>query len=298
MDKRMDNGNIPRGPGGGGAVRVYDFAMRANTLPQDQWATGLRKISEQATVVHAEPVAQFFIDYGRNAAPEDALRCVERCVPPFAVSMVEFRGRFEMEIGAVVWREIVDDGWKVSCCAWASDLQRSIALLPAFADVHVSPDGTPDWSRSGVVVDPIRVADEDLRRATSANLCEAFATALLTFRFMHARGVEVRDAAPPRADRRRAEKEGTPAPVTYKTLDIGVPTRALKTEGDVAANGIARAMHLCRGHFADYTKGAGLFGRHKVEVFVPEHVKGRRQKGVVVKDYAVGSERVNAGGIQ
>jgi hypothetical protein len=270
-------------------MRVYDFAMRADVPPNDEWTASFQRDSKDAVVVDAESVAQW-VHAQRETIPagNDVLRLVERCVPPFPTTMVEFRTGFVMHMGVVVFREITDSGWKVGATAWASDLNKQIATVPAVWSVEVDPNGTPDWDRCNVIVDP-RIAEERRKDARDF-MAEAFLVALIAFRFMHARGVELRETQPPRHERRRAEKEGKPAPVTFKTLEIGGITRTLSKEGNVEVNGIRKAMHLCRGHFADYTKGAGLFGKHKVEVFVPEHVKGRRERGVIVKDYCIGAE--------
>lgn len=46
-------------------------------------------------------------------------------------------------------------------------------------------------------------------------------------------------------------------------------------------------FHKVRGHYADYTKGAGLFGRYKVRIWVEEHSRGNIEAGEVVADYTV-----------
>ncbi len=46
-------------------------------------------------------------------------------------------------------------------------------------------------------------------------------------------------------------------------------------------------FHRVRGHYADYTKGAGLFGKYKVRIWVEEHGRGNREMGEVVGSYTV-----------
>lgn len=46
-------------------------------------------------------------------------------------------------------------------------------------------------------------------------------------------------------------------------------------------------FHRVRGHYADYTKGAGLFGRYKIRLWVEEHARGNRELGEVVGSYTV-----------
>lgn len=52
------------------------------------------------------------------------------------------------------------------------------------------------------------------------------------------------------------------------------------------------AMHTCRGHFADYRKGKGLFGKLKGLYWINSHVRGSEEHGVVEKDYAVAAPKV------
>ena len=45
--------------------------------------------------------------------------------------------------------------------------------------------------------------------------------------------------------------------------------------------------HVCRGHFAEYGPQFGkglLFGKHAGRFFVPPHLKGKKEYGVVEKD--------------
>lgn len=49
-------------------------------------------------------------------------------------------------------------------------------------------------------------------------------------------------------------------------------------------------FHLCRGHFATYTAEHPRFGRLKDGVgrfWIPPHVKGKKENGEVIKDYAI-----------
>lgn len=280
-------------------MRVYDYAVRATISPRRSCSFEVHRATKGAVVIDAQPVWDWFLEHRfASTAQEDhssPLQVVQRCIPPFASALVEYRGR-ESEarhVGVLVTREETESGYKICAGVWWTNLRDFAYPLPGIATVPVSADGVPDWQKYGVAY------DEDLesehQESCAVMLAEGLATALLAFRFMNARGVEIRDVPPQRHERRRAEKAGMPTPVTYKTLEIGIMRRTLESEGQVATNGIAKAMHLCRGHFADYTKGKGLFGKHKVEVFVPEHVKGRPQKGVVVKDYSISSERLEHG---
>lgn len=93
-----------------------------------------------------------------------------------------------------------------------------------------------------------------------------------------------------RATRRRHEREFGVGPVTYKVLEIGPGTAAPQHSKAQTAEEHAKAMHLCRGHWAHYGPEFGtglLFGRVSGQFWIPQHVKGNAAKGIVVKDYKV-----------
>lgn len=91
---------------------------------------------------------------------------------------------------------------------------------------------------------------------------------------------------PPALSKRHAERHGRPL-CRYYTLDIEPMRKVLKTEGRMDEVGLARALHLCRGHFKDYREGGGLFGRNKGLYWWDANVRGTIKAGVVAKDYAI-----------
>lgn len=76
--------------------------------------------------------------------------------------------------------------------------------------------------------------------------------------------------------------------LVYRRLAIDPMREVLRTEGQSAEVGLKRALHICRGHFAVYPNG--LFNRtpgQPQQVFIPQHVRGKAENGMVLKDYAV-----------
>ena len=73
----------------------------------------------------------------------------------------------------------------------------------------------------------------------------------------------------------------------FKTLDIRPMRKVLEDEGQAATVGLQRALHICRGHFATYSPDKPLFGKHAGTFWVPAHVRGNAERGVVAKDYRV-----------
>jgi len=56
----------------------------------------------------------------------------------------------------------------------------------------------------------------------------------------------------------------------------------------------APSYQLVRGHFATYTQERPLFGRYAGTVFIPAHVRGTPEAGIVIKDYALAETAATA----
>lgn len=110
---------------------------------------------------------------------------------------------------------------------------------------------------------------------------------LLGLSFLHCKNVQrVRVEGSVKLNKARLRRGKKPL-ATYYTLEIDPMKKVLREEGQIATQGLKRALHITRGHFADYTAGKGLFGKVHGTFWVPQHVKGSASHGIVEKDYAV-----------
>ena len=76
--------------------------------------------------------------------------------------------------------------------------------------------------------------------------------------------------------------------LSYHTIQIEPVKQVLRTEGGIATNGLKKALHICRGHFATYRDN--FMGRKlesPVTMWRPSHVRGSLEQGVVVSDYKI-----------
>lgn len=105
----------------------------------------------------------------------------------------------------------------------------------------------------------------------------------LAIGFMHCKNVKRREAAIPRAERRRAERAGAP---TVKFYELAITPMSESSGGDGTGDGAGVSLHICRGHFATYDEKP-LFGKYRGTFWVPAHVRGRADVGIVHKTYAV-----------
>jgi hypothetical protein len=114
----------------------------------------------------------------------------------------------------------------------------------------------------------------------------AVAVSFTTVSFMHCKNVVQRVVAPPpKLSKRHKERHGRPL-FSYRVLEIEPMKQVLRTEGRSEEVGLAKALHICRGHFKDYRE-RGLFGRNKGLYWWDQHVRGSIEAGIAAKDYSV-----------
>lgn len=118
------------------------------------------------------------------------------------------------------------------------------------------------------------------------HLSELASIVLFTFAFMSIKNVVRREhTAPPKLQARRVKKGKRPL-VKYHTLEIEVPgKRYADGKQSGSAPGRSTPLHLVRGHIADYRNGRGLFGKHRGIFYVPAHMRGDADHGVIEKRY-------------
>lgn len=109
--------------------------------------------------------------------------------------------------------------------------------------------------------------------------------ALMSFQFANCRNVNRIEVLPTRQQRRLAERKGEPVLSHYVlAIDANIQRKA-HPKGESIPQG--KRLHIARGHFATYTEAAPLFGKLVGRFWVPAHVRGRADAGMVSKDYRV-----------
>lgn len=120
-------------------------------------------------------------------------------------------------------------------------------------------------------------------------LYEALNPFVMCLSLINTKNIEVIDNIPPiKLSTTHEKKYGSPL-LKYKTIKISESTLKhyqLDTS-KVPPNSHSYPLHLVRGHFADYRDGKGLFGKYKDVFWIPDHVRGNAENGIVIKDYEV-----------
>lgn len=130
---------------------------------------------------------------------------------------------------------------------------------------------------------------KDVDRAQ--NLGETMRTTIfplmLAMSFMNCKNTVVEPHEPDHKLNRERTRHGLKPFLRYHTINIEPMRKVLRTEGGIEANGLKKALHICRGHFARYSEDKPLFGHTSGLVWRPAHTRGSVSQGVVVSDYKV-----------
>lgn len=86
---------------------------------------------------------------------------------------------------------------------------------------------------------------------------------------------------------RGPQRVGGEARLKYSTIVLPDSRSSRRGVGHSDTPTLARALHICRGHFATYSPDRPLFGRITGTVWKPAHVRGDAGRGTVEKDYIV-----------
>ncbi len=116
------------------------------------------------------------------------------------------------------------------------------------------------------------------------SLCD-YVLCVLQFLSCKNASLELRDNDPKEVQRALKRHGGNADNYRYHVLTVRPAGSKAGTPGEEMG---IMPRHVCRGHFAEYgpefNKGL-LFGKYSGRFFIPPHMKGKRENGVVEKDY-------------
>lgn len=164
---------------------------------------------------------------------------------------------------------------------------RGGGIMPAFAHIAHRDGRVSDCTYTTLLGDDGDLTD-DMRENMREVLSKIAWTVCVAHQVLNCRNVQLVERTLSRAARRRQQKAAADGPVrTWHVIDIKPFQRVV--EKDAAQHGtdggIGRALHRCRAHFADYSQGRGLFGKHKGVFLISEHWRGDSSLGVIRSDY-------------
>lgn len=243
----------------------------------------------------APPFDNFFVDC---RAPQQIISKVEGIVPidefPFAGWGLWFLATPDDSFGAK---------WKIGCQLYLEPKHhKPIGPILAWV-IRIMKDGKPRQTGDNqydfqIILAPIQQHNKCIMSYVHSldiksqqewcdNLRSFLDVGLLTISFLHCKNVVMKQANPPeKLQKKNIKKRGFPL-VRYHVLDIEPMKQILKSEGNSEETGIKKALHICRGHFKDYTQGNGLFGKIKGLYWWDMFLRGDKHEGLILKDYNI-----------
>jgi len=104
------------------------------------------------------------------------------------------------------------------------------------------------------------------------------------FMFCHIKNVTIEDIVPPVKVQKKRKKNNKFKGHTYKRLSIKLMGKYGRGETHTLQK---NRFHIFRGHFKDYTKGNGLFGKYKGVYFWEMGTRGNKKLGTVTNSYDI-----------
>ena len=279
----------------------------------------------EGEIILIDNVADYYLDFlpkgfktgDKYTVPWDYDKHYPFCAPPFDTMWFEFRTTKVYDVdrigvrvlGVELTQEFLDgqtDAFRQSLMDGHPDLlkttrwllymdgyleQSNGVILGPIATyvIGVAPDGKLATNDLGDHVYVVK--SYDLTRAVGVqplvvNPC------LMAMSFMHTKNTRVLPVVPdlPRTKNQRKKDRKSPASKYYvlkiDPIDNAVAQRKVGARNSPEERSEA-GLHIVRGHFADYTQGAGLFGRIHGKFWMQAHIRGNPEHGVTEKDYEI-----------
>lgn len=273
-------------------LSVIDGRVSMDHDVSDNLTQYLQGIAAKSVVFDVSSVWTYLHTIGRFPSPMPPS-------PPMFENMV-----FEIPaIGESVFieSETDEDGWHLFIWPLTSRFSPEwgqVIVSDDVSDVILQQDGTIDTFLLGGDVrregklpngtpspNPIlRDFPEEYRQ----NVIERINVCLAAMAFASCRNVRLVDRPDTRTrqQRRDDERKGREL-VTFKVLEIGGIADVYDGPAAKSINPGKRSLHICRGHFSEYTEDKPLFGKYSGRFWIPAHTRGTMDKGRVIKDYRI-----------
>lgn len=107
-----------------------------------------------------------------------------------------------------------------------------------------------------------------------------------TLIFLSCKNIVATSISPPFKLQKKRKKQGKLPLFTYKVLTIK-PGKQKRGPSSPVFKFDPKRVHLCMGHYKEYTVDAPLFGKVVGRYFWKPHVRGTNTDGIVIKDYQI-----------
>lgn len=111
-------------------------------------------------------------------------------------------------------------------------------------------------------------------------------TIYTTLKLLNCKNIETEKIRAPEALNKKRRKSGKQEIFDYHVLNVVVPSKKKDYREAITPLSHNR-VHLCRGHFKEYTAEHPLFGHYTGLFWWQPHVRGQNKDGIIMKDYKV-----------
>ena len=108
-----------------------------------------------------------------------------------------------------------------------------------------------------------------------------------TVRLLNCKNIQTEKIQAPAKLNKKRVKSGKQPIFDYHVLNLVLPSNKKRGYQEQTTPLSHNRVHLCRGHFKEYTKEHPLFGRHTGLYWWEPSVRGQNRDGVVMKDYNI-----------
>lgn len=282
------------------------------TLPYQLANSFINRIVHHETIaINAQNVLNSLVSTGGDMLPP--LSEIEDATPPFRWTWVEAilptEDSDSIRIGCLTQRN--DSEGCVYTDQFQSDARklgnlqsegpyRHTLLMVSFIEYHGMIKGP--LGMAGVLTDeygepqgwamcPFAWDQEDDQtgQELSLQLISYSATlALESFAWLNTQGTKLVAEKQLCGNRNNKKREVMPMSA-WHTIVVNLPKAETSSENNPAPSDSSGCReHAVRAHRADYRHGAGLFGRIKALIWVPDHKRGRPELGTIISSYNVG----------
>lgn len=161
-------------------------------------------------------------------------------------------------------------------------------MMPVEYVWYVNTDGTVYLPNDHIILAVDNRNSTEYNQLLAEHCMSVLSIPLLTISFMHCKNViTYSNKLSVKLQKSRERKSKLPL-VDFKTLEIKPMVKILKEEGESETKGLKHALHICRGHFKDFSQGPGLGRGHAHGLYWwDSQVRGSKDVGAVIKDYKV-----------
>jgi hypothetical protein len=222
------------------------------------------------------------------------------CISPFAACFLEYSTPGEVPDRAgwlamnspleFVRTPIPEESKYCITMHFVAMVERQIYVSGFMVDVPLDKDGNPFCAYASFALNISDCLPEEEVQKYQDLYTPHIGVPLNAFSFMNCKNVSTRVEDPHHEINRERRRHNRLPFAKYHVIQIEPNTRTTRTTPE-EPTGIKRSLHICRGHFAEYTEEKPLFGRVAGRFWIPQHERGSIEIGTVTSDYLIGDKK-------